>query len=194
MNVLTNYNAKSKVKFTTKESLAFSNRNICRAEVFLEMKLFSLLSLTTMTLQMTDGYLAVCWPVLYKAKKSKLKLLVVIEVKWIIKCFTNSICVFSALQNRFRQCSSRYLIHVAILELYLYFSCDSFSVVAFFYLCHFVFHMFYLHRAKMETRQWQEFDLRLAPYTQSLLWLSCVSDLMCRWEYKASLDSRLKSS
>ena len=46
--------------------------------------LFSLLSLSTMTLQMTDRYLAVCWPVLYKAKKSKTKLLVVIVVKWII--------------------------------------------------------------------------------------------------------------
>ena len=37
-----------------------------------------------MTLQMTDRYLAVCWPVLYKAKKSKTKLLVVIVVKWIV--------------------------------------------------------------------------------------------------------------
>ena len=46
--------------------------------------LFSLLSLATMTLQMIDRYLAVCWPVLYKAKKSKTKLLVVIVVKWIV--------------------------------------------------------------------------------------------------------------
>jgi len=46
--------------------------------------LFSLLSLTTMALQMTDRYLAVCWPVLYKAKKSKTKLLLVIVVKWIV--------------------------------------------------------------------------------------------------------------
>ena len=61
----------------------FRNRTFAWT-VSLFHSLFSLLSLTTMTLQMTDRYLAVCWPVLYKAKKSKTKLLVVIVVKWIV--------------------------------------------------------------------------------------------------------------
>ena len=61
----------------------FRNRTFAWT-VSLLHSLFSLLSLTTMTLQMTDRYLAVCWPVLYKAKKSKRKLLVVIVVKWIV--------------------------------------------------------------------------------------------------------------
>lgn len=45
--------------------------------------MFSLLSLTTMTLQMIDRYLAVCWPVFYLANKSKTKMLVIILVKWV---------------------------------------------------------------------------------------------------------------
>lgn len=61
----------------------FRNRTFAWT-VSLLHSLFSLLSLTTMTLQMIDRYLAVCWPVLYKAKKSKTKLLVVIVVKWIV--------------------------------------------------------------------------------------------------------------
>lgn len=61
----------------------FRNRTFAWS-VSLLHSLFSLLSLTTMTLQMTDRYLAVCWPVLYKAKKSKTKLLVAIVLKWIV--------------------------------------------------------------------------------------------------------------
>ena len=45
--------------------------------------MFSLLSLTTMALQMIDRYLAVCWPVFYMANKSKTKMLVIILVKWV---------------------------------------------------------------------------------------------------------------
>ena len=60
----------------------FRNRTFAWC-VSLLHSLFSLLSLSTLTLQMTDRYLAVCWPVIYKAKKSKTKLLVVILVKWL---------------------------------------------------------------------------------------------------------------
>ena len=45
--------------------------------------MFSLLSLTTMALQMIDRYLAVCWPVFYMANKSKTKMLVIILAKWV---------------------------------------------------------------------------------------------------------------
>lgn len=62
--------------------------------------LFSLLSLSTMALQMTDRYLAVCWPILYKARKSKTNLLVVIVVKWILNVSLTTLFVFSTLQNR----------------------------------------------------------------------------------------------
>ena len=42
MNVLTNYNAKSKVRYITKESLAFRIENICKTAAFLEMKFLCL--------------------------------------------------------------------------------------------------------------------------------------------------------
>lgn len=62
--------------------------------------LFSLLSLSTMALQMTNRYLAVCWPILYKARKSKTNLLVVIVVEWILNVSLTTLFVFSTLQNR----------------------------------------------------------------------------------------------
>ena len=46
--------------------------------------LFTLLPLATMAVQMADRYLAVCWPVFYKANKTKTKLFVIILVKWIL--------------------------------------------------------------------------------------------------------------
>ena len=46
--------------------------------------LFALLSLSSMALQMIDRYLAVCWPILYKATKSMPKIIVVIFVKWLV--------------------------------------------------------------------------------------------------------------
>ena len=43
-----------------------------------------LLSLSTVALQTTDRYLAVCWPNFYKANKTKTKVLVIILLKWIL--------------------------------------------------------------------------------------------------------------
>ena len=40
MNVLTNYTAKSKVRYITKESVAVRIKNLCKTAAFLEMKLF----------------------------------------------------------------------------------------------------------------------------------------------------------
>jgi len=71
----------------------FRNRTFAWT-VSLLHSLFSLLSLSTMALQMTDRYLAVCWPVLYKARKSKTKLLVVIVVKWILNVLLTVLLYF----------------------------------------------------------------------------------------------------
>ena len=46
--------------------------------------LFVLLSLSTVALQTTDRYLAVCWPNFYKVNKTKTKVLVIILLKWIL--------------------------------------------------------------------------------------------------------------
>ena len=45
---------------------------------------FGLLSPSAMVLQMLDRYLAICWPVLYKAKKSMAKVIAIISVKWLV--------------------------------------------------------------------------------------------------------------
>ena len=45
---------------------------------------FGLLSLSAMVLQMLDRYLAIYWPVLYKAKKSMAKVIAIISVKWLV--------------------------------------------------------------------------------------------------------------
>ena len=71
----------------------FRNRTFAWT-VSLLHSLIALLSLTTMTLQMTDRYLAVCWPVLYKAKKSEKKLLVVVVVKWIVNILLTVLLYF----------------------------------------------------------------------------------------------------
>ena len=52
---------------------------------------FTLLYLSTVALQMTDRYLAVCWPNFYKAKKSKTKMYVAILVKWILSILITGI-------------------------------------------------------------------------------------------------------
>ncbi|KAJ7357826.1 hypothetical protein OS493_022637 [Desmophyllum pertusum] len=44
---------------------------------------FALLSLSAITLQMIDRYLAISWPVFYKANKSLTKIMAVIFVKWL---------------------------------------------------------------------------------------------------------------
>ena len=44
---------------------------------------FNLVSLSTVTLQMIERYLAISWPIFYKAKKSMTKIMVVISVKWL---------------------------------------------------------------------------------------------------------------
>lgn len=46
--------------------------------------LFVLLSLSTVALQSTDRYLAVCWPNFYKVNKTQTKVLVIILLKWIL--------------------------------------------------------------------------------------------------------------
>lgn len=152
----------------------FRNRTFAWT-VSLLHSLFSLLSLTTMTLQMTDRYLAVCWPVLYKAKKSKTKLLVVIVVKWIVNVSLTLLLYFPLykidLGNvavvTYRRAYSRTLPSFLL---------RSLSMPVFFLSLSLPFclsqdfeelHLFYLHMAIMETRQWQEFDVRLC--TQSLL-------------------------
>ena len=53
--------------------------------------LFTVLCLSTVALQMTDRYLAICWPNFYKAKKSKTKMYVAILVKWILSVLTTGI-------------------------------------------------------------------------------------------------------
>ena len=45
---------------------------------------FALLSLSSMALQMIDRYLAVCWPLFYKANKSMEKMIAVILIKWLV--------------------------------------------------------------------------------------------------------------
>ncbi|XP_078352219.1 trace amine-associated receptor 1-like [Oculina patagonica] len=45
---------------------------------------FALLSLSAIALQMIDRYLAICWPVFYKAKKSLTKVIAAIFVKWLV--------------------------------------------------------------------------------------------------------------
>ncbi|KAJ7370676.1 hypothetical protein OS493_030792 [Desmophyllum pertusum] len=44
---------------------------------------FALLSLSAITLQMIDRYLAISWPVFYKANKSMTKIMAVMFVKWL---------------------------------------------------------------------------------------------------------------
>lgn len=53
--------------------------------------LFTVLSFSTVALQMTDRYLAVCWPNFYRAKKSKTKMYVAILVKWILSILITGI-------------------------------------------------------------------------------------------------------
>ena len=53
--------------------------------------LFTVLCLSTVALQMTDRYLAICWPNFYKAKKSKTKMYVAILVKWILSILITGI-------------------------------------------------------------------------------------------------------
>ena len=59
---------------------------------------FNLVSLSTVTLQMIERYLAISWPIFYKAKKSMTKILVVISVKW-LAILAIALSVFVPLYN-----------------------------------------------------------------------------------------------
>ena len=61
----------------------------CRGKTFAWTASFlhsflSLLSLSSMALQMVDRYLAVCWPLFYKANTSREKIIAIILIKWLI--------------------------------------------------------------------------------------------------------------